>query len=317
MHPALAGLPAYKQFIIYRLKPSESRPGKRDKLPCDYRTGRDASAHDPRYWTDYATAKATAIAFGDGWGVGFVFTEDDPFWFLDIDGCLINGQWSPLAVSLCQLFAGCAIEVSNSGTGLHIFGRGKTPAHKCTNKAMGLEFYHTARFVALTEDRAQGDCMTDASAILPAFVATYFPADEAAMDATWGDGPCEEWYGPSDDAELLLRAMKSRSTASAFGTKASFADLWLVNESVLAVNYPDPNGRSYDASAADAALAQHLAFWTGNHCERILRMMQQSGLVRDKWDREDYLPRTLQPFSLTAHSAENGCGASMTVPAGG
>jgi hypothetical protein len=166
------------------------------------------------------------------------------------------------------------------------------PAHGCRNQAYGLEFYSSGRFVALTGAGAVGDCLTDASAVLPALVASYFPADAATVEQGWSDGPCEEWYGPADDGELLRRAMNSKSTASAFGGKASFADLWLANEQVLTASYPDPI-RSYDASAADAALAQHLAFWTGSDCERIQRMMLQSGLARDKWEREDYLPRTI------------------------
>ena len=91
----------------------------------------------------------------------------------------------------------------------------------------------------------------------------------------------------------LRRAMQSRSTASAFGNRASFSDLWTANASILGVNYPDSNGRAYDESAADAALAQHLAFWTGKDCERIRRLMLQSALKREKWEREDYLPRTI------------------------
>jgi len=62
----------------------------------------------------------------------------------------------------------------------------------------------------------------------------------------------------------------------------------------LAAAYPDPEGtRRYDASSADAALAQHLAFWTGSDCERMQRLMRRSALVREKYEREDYLPRTI------------------------
>jgi len=321
MHSSLFGLTAYRQFIVYKVVPSVDRPRKTDKFPCDYRTGRvKVDSQDPQYWTDAATAEATAAAWGPEYGVGFVFTEHDPFWFLDSDGSYIDGQWSRLAVSMCTTFAGCAIEISNSWTGLHIIGRGTPPEHKCKNNAYGLEFYHTGRFVALTGHQAQGDCMTDASAILPELVATYFPPDEAATDANWSDSPCEEWYGPSDDDELFRRAMNSRSAASAFGTKASFADLWLVNVPVLASNYPD-SIRAYDSSAADAALAQHLAFWTGNNCERILRMMKDSGLVRDKWDREDYLRRTIlgavsRQVEVLQDKRPGALSTALTVPSG-
>ena len=75
--------------------------------------------------------------------------------------------------------------------------------------------------------------------------------------------------------------------------RASFADLWEANADVLATAYPDGGGRSYDASQADAALASHLAFWTGRHGERIKALMLRSALTRDKWHRDDYLPRTI------------------------
>ena len=132
----LFGLSAYSQFIVYKLVPSTSRPGKADKLPCDWRTGQVCSAHSTEYWTDAATAEATAAAWGPEWGVGFVFTESDPWWFLDIDGCLTPEGWSPLAQGLCELLAGCAVEVSQSGKGLHIFGTGVMPPHGCRNQAL-------------------------------------------------------------------------------------------------------------------------------------------------------------------------------------
>lgn len=286
MHPSLTGFTAYRQFIVYKLVPSTRRPGKTDKLPCDYRTGQVVSAHDPQYWTDAATAEATATAWGTEWGVGFVFTESDPFWFLDIDECLQDGKWSPLAIELLTLFTGCAVEVSSSLKSLHIFGSGKPPVHGCKNEPLGLEFYSSGRFVALTGLSAMGNCLADASNILPAFVAKYFPADTSVIDHIgWTSGPAPEWNGPADDAALLMKAMRPSPT-SAFTGKASFADLWTGNAEALAKSYPDKSGegKPYDASSADAALAQHLAFWTGKDCDRIERLMRQSALVRDKWD---------------------------------
>ena len=286
---------AYRQFIVYVTQPSRSRPGKTDKFPADFRSGRVVSAHDPQFWTDHATAIAAAAQFGGAYGVGFVFTEADPFWFLDLDGCLLadGSDWSPLAKQLCGAFAGAAIEVSQSGRGLHIFGTGRPPLHGCKNEALGLEFYHTGRFVALTGTSAAGNAATDCSAILPALVANYFPPDAVqSLEQGWTEGPAAEWRGPTDDDELIRRALRSQSTAAAFGGRASFADLWTANLEALTRCYPDPV-RAYDASSADAALAQHLAFWTGKDCERIKRLMEKSALVRDKWDREDYLPRTI------------------------
>jgi len=85
---ALAPMAAYKQFIVYKLVPSLSRPGKMDKLPCDFRTGSVVSAHDPQYWTDSGTALAAATNYGVDYGIGFSFSDNDDFWFLDVDNCL-------------------------------------------------------------------------------------------------------------------------------------------------------------------------------------------------------------------------------------
>lgn len=301
---ALAPFAPYKQFIIYVAQPSRTRPGKTDKFPCDFRTGRVVGNDDPSCWTDAQTAIASAAHFaqwGD-YGVGFVFTEADPFWFFDLDECLTpdGTAWHPFAQALCQAFSGAAIEVSRSGRGLHIFGTGRPPAHRTkppqhikAQLPFDIEFYHTGRFAALTGAGATGSAGADFSHILPALVAQYFPPDDVhGVEQAWTDGPCEGWNGPADDDELLRRAMRSQSTAAAFGGRASFADLFTGNVEALAKCYPDPV-RAYDSSSADAALAQHLAFWTGKDCERMRRLMDRSALARDKWTREDYLPRTI------------------------
>lgn len=120
-----------------------------------------------------------------------------------------------------------------------------------------------------------------------------FPTFEAVPLADdLADGPVPEWRGPTDDADLLRRALQSRSAASTFGNRASFADLWEANVAALARAFPDAEN-PYNASEADAALAAHLSFWTGRDPARIERLMRQSALARSKWDREDYLPRTI------------------------
>lgn len=290
----LRALCAFPQFVVYQLTPSE-RPGKTNKLPIDPRTGRTSSAMEPNNWLTAEDAIRTAAAYGNGYGVGYCFTDRDPFWFLDIDNCLEpSGQWSALALHLVSAFPGAFLEVSQSGKGLHIIGSGTPPAHACKNIPYGLELYHCDRFVALTGLSAQGDAGRDFNYALPWLVDNYFkPSVEGGELTAWTDGPISEWNGPTDDTKLIERALRSKSSASAFGNRASFADLWYADVDVLSRAFPDPERGSYDASSADAALAQHLAFWTGNDCERIRRIMEGSALKREKWEREDYLPRTI------------------------
>jgi hypothetical protein len=226
--------------------------------------------------------------------VAFTFTEVDPFFFLDLDNCFDGANWSPLALKIAAMFPGAAMEISQSGKGMHIFGTGRAPAHGKKNAALGMEFYTELRFVALTGVGAVGNAATDCTAALHAVAAEYFPPGVTADgDFSLSDAPVPEWRGPEDDDDLIRRALMSRSAAAAFGGRASFADLWEGNADVLAAAYPDAGGRTYDASQADAALVSHLAFWTGRHGERIKRLVLRSGLVRDKWQREDYLPRTI------------------------
>jgi primase-polymerase (primpol)-like protein len=294
--PALEALKSHRQFIVYKLSPSQTRPGKLDKFPCDA-SGRVVSAHDAAHWMSAAGAASRAQQFGTGWGIGFVLTPEAKRFCFDIDNCLQpDGQWSSLALQLCGLFPGAAVEVSASGTGLHIWGSysGDMPAHACKNTALGIELYTDKRFVALgLPVGTVGDVATDCTLPLQAAIALYFPPDSGDGLTQWTTEPVPEWRGPVDDSELIRRASAAQSTASAFGGKASFADLWTGNLDALGRSYP-AEGRAYDASSADAALAQRLAYWTGANCERIERLMRQSALDRDKWDAHaSYLSRTI------------------------
>lgn len=293
---AFEALKSFNQFIIYVLIPSASRPGKLDKIPLDHRTKFAANAHDPNIWMTAKEAITTAKSCGPEYGVGFVFTEKDPFWFLDIDNCLepCGTKWNDIANSLVTYFNGAACEISASKRGLHIIGSGMSPPHTTKCAAHNLEFYTSGRFVALTGTGAQGDAGIDFTPALPQLVQTYFTSATPTVKQDWTNTPCAIWNGPTNDDELIERALRSQSGGAAFGNKAAFRDLWNRNEEVLAVAYPDAERSiGYNESSADAALAQHLAFWTGNDCERIRGLMIRSSLRREKWEREDYLPRTI------------------------
>lgn len=289
----LAGAPLsafakYRRFIVYRLE-WQADKGKYDKIPCNWHTAEPANAHDEKVQIDWETACTTQEVLGANYGVGFVLNANDGFWFLDIDNCLEATGWSPLATRLVEALPGAACEVSVSGKGLHIFGTGKLPNHACKNIALGLELYHDGRFVALTGTNVIGDASKDCTAEITAVVADYFP-QSADAPVEWSDFgvPVEQ------DVPLLAKAMKSKSATAAFGSKATFAALWNADPEILGKAYPDSGNRRYDASSADMALAQHLAFWTRKDCGRIWRLMWTAKLRREKWDkRPDYVRDTI------------------------
>lgn len=285
---ALAPLGAYRQFITYVVVPSQ-RPGKTDKFPTDWRTGAVVNAHDPTMWASFAEAATSPYAIGPNVGVGFVVTAADPFWFIDVDGCVTpEGQWSEVAQMLFKALPGAAVEVSQSGTGLHFFGSGPVPEHGKKNKQYGLELYTERRFAALTGTAARGDAAWRDDAMLTWLATTFFPPIPGGSDEDrdqWPVEPRGDWRGPTGDDELLRRALRSQSARAAFGGGASFADLWTADERVLGPAYPSDKGDSFNRSGADAALAAHLCFWTGCDAPRIERLMRSSALAREKWDR--------------------------------
>jgi hypothetical protein len=323
--PALKALDKFKQFMLYKLIPNGA---KTTKLPCSV-DGKVVDAHDSKYWVDAETACAAATLLGDGWGVAFTFTDDDPFWFIDVDDCLQGGQWSPIAVELCQLFAGAAVEVSQSGRGLHLIGTGSPRIaiddHACkakdpvTGSKVGLfDLYRSERFCALTGTSATGDAgSTNHQAALDHIVEKWLKLDasEVNADTEWTTTHCAGSYPIEDDERLIEKALKSESVASTFGARASFKDLWTADPVRLLEFFPpDQGGEQYDASAADLALAQHLSFFTGNNCERILRLMHMSGLKRDKWTkRPEYLVRRTIPKAVSRQTSWYSVGKPIEI----
>lgn len=280
---------SFLHFIVCKIV---SKPGRMDKMPCDI-SGQVVSLHTADRMS-LEQCKATVELLGNNYRPAVILNGDGRF-CVDIDGALQDDNtWSALATELCQTFAGCYVEVSQSGRGLHIFGYSPSiPEHACKNIPLHIELYTSDRFICMGS-AGQGDMMHDASATLNAVVARYFPQTEQLNSAEWTTTHNPAAYPIEDDARLIEKACSSKGGVGAiFGGKATFKDLWERNTEVLADAYPDTD-REYDASSADAALAQHLAFWTGDNCERIERLMRQSALVRPKWDsHKSYMQRTI------------------------
>lgn len=293
---ALGGMINIPQFFVWRLVWSTAE-NKFHKTPC-YPDGSVyiMDAADPTNWKTYADAVAILHALhGNGvqYALGFYLTAATGYWFFDLDACIdtTTGELSPQANYAMQALPGAASEVSSSGRGLHFFGRGLVPPHGCKNTANNLEFYTEGRGICFgLTYRATGSADSDHTNAVNTICAHWFPP---TPEVSHGGGPRPEWRGPADDGELLRRALQSKSDANRLGYKASFEDLWTRNVQVLAKFYPpSKDNKEFAESEVDAALAMQLAFWTGCDADRIERLMNQSALKRDKWDKrvhETYL----------------------------
>jgi primase-polymerase (primpol)-like protein len=308
LSPSLQYLKQFPRFIIYKTAP-RAGSDKLDKVPVDF-MGEPTSAHDPANWLSHEQVVhiKRMILPGDDYAIGFVITPDTKVFCLDVDGALMpNGQWHPVASTLCTMLPGAAVERSISGKGLHIWGTytGDEPAHgkRGLFSGIGLELYTSGRFIALGPDATGILGATDSTAALHQLIGAYF-SQSAGGDAArneWAEGHQLGWALPEDE-ELIKLALRSAPSAnSVWGNKATFAHLWNRDVAALSAAFPDPNGREFDESQADMALAAKLAWLTGNDCPRIERLMRRSGLVRAKWDsHRTYLCEFTIPRALRA-----------------
>lgn len=321
------GLTAYNQFVIYE-KIWDADKGKFNKKPCDLGGSRFDQATntkfnhlDPANWSSFDEASLAVELLGDRYALGFVFSESTPFFFLDIDKCLVNGQWTPIVGELCNMFPGAYVEVSMSGTGIHIVGSlSQRIEHGCRNREHSLEFYTEARFMALgNPNTARGDVHTNHDVSVATLVGKYFDptnnvtGTQALTDGNWTTTHNAQSRPILNDEALVAKAMKSSSASSVFGdnTKATFAELWTAADSLGDYFPPDNPKDPFDRSGVDSALATHLMFWTGGDCERTMRLMRSSALYREKYDRDDYMYRTISG-AFTTHSKGGADYYSMT-----
>lgn len=295
------GLEQYDRFILWDL---ELNPEKGDlvKRPLDWKTGALCDATDARYHT--SAEMAVTAARERGKEVGFVICAKDPFFFIDIDdGLDSDGKWRPDCQEVMDMFPGAFRELSQSGTGMHIIGScDKTKlisGRRCKAFKFDKSFdslFTDKRFVALTMAEAEGEATLGYTVQINRFIqGRLIDGQTEGGSIEWTTEPLEG-EGLSD-ADVIEKALRSESTAGAFGHSVRFVDLWQVNSDELGKHFPDDHGtREYDASKADASMAQHLAFWTAGNCEQMMRIMRMSDLNRGKWDARDdyYLPRTVR-----------------------
>jgi Virulence-associated protein E len=302
----LSELSNQRRFVVYALLPNPEHPGKTDKIPCDPLRGYAntfgrINGQDRNNWLLPAEAEVYAACLSPepgviSYGVGIVLYEKGGIAAIDLDSCREpSGGWQPHVDAFLRMFPGAYFEASVSMTGGHIFVAyaGELPPHGTRNADYRAEAYTRERFIALGT-HLTGSVLVDNSERLRSFLETYFPPRADETGALWTTGPVAAWRGPADDAALIAKAVQSRSASATWDKGASFAALWKADADVLGRAFPSQNPASpWDGSAADLALANHLAFWTGNDCERMARLMKKSALVRSKWDRADYFTGTI------------------------
>jgi primase-polymerase (primpol)-like protein len=146
------------QWVIWRL---EERGGKPTKVPYGPNTDRRASTTDLMTWATFDRA-LVCYAFMKGHstkiapdavpfdGIGFVFSSADPFCGIDLDGCRDpeTGEISPWARKIISSAEEGYVEISPSGTGIHIIVEGKVRGGGMRKGPV--EMYSRNRFFTIT-----------------------------------------------------------------------------------------------------------------------------------------------------------------------
>jgi hypothetical protein len=131
------------QWVCWRF---EDRGGEKPtKVPYNPRNNHQASVIDPNHW---ATFDEACKAVQAGWfdGIGFVFTDNDPFAFVDLDDTKGDAALYERQQQIYKDFDSYS-EVSPSGKGCHIIIRGKIPSGRKRN---AIEIYSNGRYATFT-----------------------------------------------------------------------------------------------------------------------------------------------------------------------
>jgi putative DNA primase/helicase len=264
------------QWVCWR---AELREGKATKVPYSPESGSRARSDDPATWGTLTEAKRAARE-GDYDGIGFVFTESDPFCGVDLDACVDpkTGEIASWASEIVRELDSYT-EFSPTGTGVHVLLRAKLPSGG--NRRARIEMYDRGRFFTVTGRRLHGTShvVEERQEQLSALHERLISPRERDVPGRQGKVAPDNGL---DDDEVLRKA-----ASAANGTR--FAALWA----------GDRSGYTSD-SEADLALCSMLAFWVGPDEARISSLFSRSGLMREKWDREDYRQRTISRAILRA-----------------
>src|SRR5579871_1626452 len=257
-----------------------NRDGKPTKEPYSI-AGSHAKTDVSYTWTTIDAA-CDGLPLNGTSGVGFVLSESTGLTGIDLDKCRNpeTGEITDEARRIIERLDSWT-EISPSGRGCHVWVWGSLPPGGRRRKGC-VEMYDSGRYLTVTGNHLAGTPLEihERQAQLDQLQAEVFGSIEKQEPLQ--EGHRRQALPPILGDEELLH--KARGSQSDFGALYDRGDVSL---------------HGGDDSAADMALANHLAFWTGCDYGQMDRLFRNSQLMRNKWDEvhfaggETYGARTL------------------------
>jgi hypothetical protein len=268
-----AELQTLRQWVTWHAEWNPKR-NRWNKIPTNPHTVENASTTNPKTWGSFAQALDTHQYEHSGThGIGFVFTESDPFIGIDLDHCrdAETGEITAAALAIVARLD-TYTEPSVSGTGLHLIARGTLPAG-CKSRIDNAEVYESGRFFVFTGQPLAGhDAIHERTAALESWhreTAKPKPAPRQSSPTK----TTHERTASADDSKIVERVRRTAKGAR-----------------LLAGDW---NGYA-SASEGDMTLANLFASAGVTELEQGARLLAAYSLVaEDKAARVDYIPRTV------------------------
>lgn len=270
----------YPQWVLWKLEKlidkktnepildEETGEPKYTKVPYSI-NGYKASSTNSKSRTNFEDV-LQAFQLGGYDGIGFVFSEEDPFTGIDLDDCFIDGELTAEAASTISMLNSYT-ELSPSGEGVHVIVKGDVPGER--SRKGKYEMYDSKRFFTVTGHHIP-DTPTTIEERQQELNKLYESIFNDVQDTQ--DVQQEEETSPAmEDDEIMNIALKASNSET-------FKKLFT----------GDIGDYGNDHSTADLALCNILAFYTQDEMQ-IDRMFRNSGLMRDKWNRQDYSSNTI------------------------
>lgn len=270
---------------------------RRNKIPYGI-NGQPAKANTPSTWSTLQKVKA----FLDGKpstysGIGFVLERKNKIVCVDVDHCLVDGKPNRTARKILEKLD-TYTETSQSGTGLHLFGRGTMPKSSVKFKSpfddgTHIEMYtgldnirNSGRFIALTADIYEGrKTLNDI---------------QDGIDWLLSMAPAGKAKAPDKDNHSILPPVaikeNTEDTITVSGVTYTADDIpTLIEQCQTGIplftwqnlfHEGDLTAYDNDHSRADAALCSILCFWCHGKPALIDKVFRQSKLIRNKWDEK-------------------------------